>query len=257
MLRHESPSRGRGIEEGLAARFHDPLWMLARQWQFGEFRHENTGSPAWVEVSTEFHLIDEWRTADGEAWQPYGVTSAPLERLVEEHEGGPSPRLRLEGGLRLRRLLAAAGNDSDTAAFASHCPFPRLQLVDAADAVIRAGLPDGGVLAECMERLADTGRRDAEFAALRAAGPIASTAAQLTDLAAAWLRWWRARVPAVIPDDQDCWDEHRFEHSFALRSSGLPAVELRADGVSRRPPGLVGGRLVRGGTRRRGARRSG
>lgn len=228
MLRHESPSRGRGIEEGLAARLHDPLWMLARQWQFGEFRHENTGSPAWVEVSTEFHLIDEWRTADGEAWQPYGATSAPLERLVEEHEGGPSPRLRLEGGLRLRRLLAAAGNDSDTAAFANHCPFPRLQLVDAADAVIRAGLPDGGVLAECMERLADTGRRDAELAALRAAGPIASTAAQLTDLAAAWLRWWRARAPAVIPDDQDCWDEHRFEHSFALRSSGLPAVELRA-----------------------------
>ena len=36
------------------------------------------------------------------------------------------------------------------------------------------------------------------------------------------------RAPAVIPDDQDCWDEHRFEHSFALRSNGLPAVELRA-----------------------------
>ena len=226
--------------------------MLARQWQFGEFRHENAGSPAWVEVSTEFHLIDEWRTADGEAWQPYGATSAPLERLVEEHEGGPSPRLRLEGGLRLRRLLAAAGNDSDTAAFASHCPFPRLQLVDAADAVIRAGLPDGGVLAECVERLADTGRRDAELAALRAAGPIASTAAQLTDLAAAWLRWWRARVPAVIPDDQDCWDEHRFEHSFALRSSGLPAVELRA---AEYPGGRLDWSAVdsfAAGTRRRG-----
>jgi hypothetical protein len=228
MRRHESPSRGRGIEEGLAARLRDPLWMLARQWQFGEFRHENTGSPAWVEVSSEVHRLDQWRTAAGDSWQPYDVTSAPLERQVEEHQGGPSPRLRLEGGLRLRRLLVAAGKASDVAVFVARCPFPNVPLVDAADMVIRTGLPDGAGLAESLHRLADAGSRDAEFAALRATGPLISTATQLADLATDWLSWWRTRVPAVIPDDQDCWDEQRLEHAFALRSSGIPGVELRA-----------------------------
>jgi hypothetical protein len=202
--------------------------MLARQWQFGEFRHENTGSPAWVEVSSETHVLDEWRTADSDTWQPYDAASAPLERLVEEHVGGPTPRLRLEGGLRLRRLLNAAGSGGDTAAFAARCPFPATPLVDAGDSAIRHGLPDGAALAACLERLADATARDDEFAALRAAGPMSSTAAQLGDMAAGWLTWWRARVPAVISDDQDCWDGRRFEHAFALRSASLPLVELRA-----------------------------
>src|SRR6185503_18184692 len=32
----------------------------------------------------------------------------------------------------------------------------------------------------------------------------------------------------TIPDDEDCWDEHRFEHGFALRARSLPELELRA-----------------------------
>src|SRR5215208_2635694 len=35
----------------LQARIHDPLWLLARQWQFGEFQGEDTGSPVFVSVS--------------------------------------------------------------------------------------------------------------------------------------------------------------------------------------------------------------
>jgi hypothetical protein len=228
MLRRETPTRGRGIEEGLAARLRDPLWLLARQWQFGEFRHENTGSPAWVEVSSEVHLLDEWRTADGDAWQPYDRGAAPLERLVEEHGGGPSARLRLEGGLRFKRMLAAAGSPGDLAAFAAHCPFPASPLLDAADSLVRRGLPDGAALASSLERLAQAETQDGELAALREAGDISSTAAELVDLATDWFSWWRARVPKFIPDDEDCWDEHRLEHAFALRANGLPSVELRA-----------------------------
>ncbi len=228
MLRQETPSRGRGIEEGLAALLGDPLWILARQWQFGEFRHENTGSPAWIEVSSEVHLLDEWRTAEGDAWQPYDVTSAPLERLVEEHGGGPSPRLRLEGGLRLRRMLAAADAAGDVEAFSARCPFPTVPLADAGDALIRGRVADGSPLAACLERLADAGSRAEELAALKSVGDVSSTPAQLRELAAEWLAWWRAQVPAVIAEDQDCWDEHRFEHAFALRSTSLPDVELQA-----------------------------
>ena len=33
------------IATGFAARVHDPLWLLARQWQVGEFQGEDAGTP--------------------------------------------------------------------------------------------------------------------------------------------------------------------------------------------------------------------
>lgn len=236
MGRYETPSRGHGIGEGLSALLHDPLWLLGRQWQFGEYRHENAASPAWAEISTQAHVVDECRTADGPSWHPFDVARTPLERIVEEHGGGPSPRLRLEGGLRLRRTLVAAGRAGDLTAFVAHCPFPAAPMVDFADGTLRSALPDGARLALCLGKLADAGTRPAELESLRGSGPVASTDDELAELAQAWLAWWQPRVPEIIPETEDCWDEHRFEHRFELRSSGLPELELRAGEY-------VGGRL--------------
>ena len=46
--RLELHARSRDLDPGLAAHTADPLWMLARQWQFGEFQGEDTGSPVSV-----------------------------------------------------------------------------------------------------------------------------------------------------------------------------------------------------------------
>lgn len=50
--RLEPTSRANDLVPPLAARVHDALWFLARQWQFGEFRGEDSGSAAWIEVDT-------------------------------------------------------------------------------------------------------------------------------------------------------------------------------------------------------------
>lgn len=228
MQRYETSPRGAGIDEGLAMPLHDPLWLIGRQWQFGEFTHENVASPAWVEIDLEVHSVDQWRPADAEEWTPYDVMTVPLERLVEEHEGGPAPRLALEGGLRLRRALSAAGRGGDLAAFTAHCPFPATELADPLDVRVRADLPDGRALAHCLNALATPDNAAEELAALRAAGAVSSTSAQLAELAQDWLNWWRPRAPAEIPTAQDCWDETRFEHGFALRSQALEGLELHA-----------------------------
>src|SRR4051794_40750402 len=107
MRRLEALPRSHGVEDGLAARVHDPLWMLTRQWQFGEFKAEDAASPAYVDLESEVHVVDQWRPRDAADWLPYDRATQPLERLVEQEPAGDDPRLRLEGGLQLRRLLAA------------------------------------------------------------------------------------------------------------------------------------------------------
>src|SRR5262245_43833262 len=47
--RLETRPKDRDLQNGFAARLHDPLWLLARQWQMGEHQGENASSPARAE----------------------------------------------------------------------------------------------------------------------------------------------------------------------------------------------------------------
>jgi len=48
--RLEPRARSVDFAESLAARVHDPLWFLARQWQLQEFRGEDGGSAVAVHL---------------------------------------------------------------------------------------------------------------------------------------------------------------------------------------------------------------
>jgi hypothetical protein len=68
--RLEPRPRSASIRRSLAAEVRDPLWMLGRQWQLGEFWGEDAGSPATVEVATSSSPMT--------AWQPQGASARPL-----------------------------------------------------------------------------------------------------------------------------------------------------------------------------------
>jgi hypothetical protein len=70
------------LVEGLQARVADPLWMLARQWQSGEFDGEDAATPIRAEVTTEFLPITTL-TGHGGKRIDFRKTSVPLEALVE------------------------------------------------------------------------------------------------------------------------------------------------------------------------------
>src|SRR5437870_84096 len=74
--RLEPRPRSPHIEEALAARVRDPAWFLARQWQLGEFRGEDAGSIAHVELQPQVVPIEAWRAAEG---QPPISLAGPLE----------------------------------------------------------------------------------------------------------------------------------------------------------------------------------
>lgn len=112
--RLEPRPRSPSIAEGLAARVRDPLWMLTRQWQLGEFRGEDAGSPAYAEVSARCGPILGWR-AEGHATRPV-PSGVPLERLVESEPLGPDLSTRVELGQTFVALLGQAGASAALAA---------------------------------------------------------------------------------------------------------------------------------------------
>jgi hypothetical protein len=106
------------FDRALRAEVHDALWMLSRQWQMGEFKGEDAGSPALAKFHLESAALHKYRP-DGPAQpvQPFDET-VPLETKVEQRplvfEQGAQKvalDLRLVMGRYWLKLLASAGLD--------------------------------------------------------------------------------------------------------------------------------------------------
>lgn len=101
------------LRPGVRAEVADPLWLLGRQWQLGEFRGEDAGSPAYLEVHGASAPLAALRRGDASApWEPYDPAGAPLEAIVEA-EAPPGvdagAALAAAAGLRLVRELRDRG----------------------------------------------------------------------------------------------------------------------------------------------------
>jgi hypothetical protein len=106
--RLEPRCRNADLTSALEARTHDPYWMLARQWQFGEMAGVDAGTPVLAAVTSSEVPLDRFQggTADAVAL-PAGI---PLEAFVEREDVRPtSPaveyRQAVDAGLYFLRLL--------------------------------------------------------------------------------------------------------------------------------------------------------
>lgn len=58
--RLEPHCRREDMRDSLQARVRDPLWLLARQWQFGEYRGADTGSPVIARYRGEASQLNRY-----------------------------------------------------------------------------------------------------------------------------------------------------------------------------------------------------
>src|SRR6266481_2983376 len=75
---------------GLEARVHDPLWLVARQWQLGEFVGEDAGRPISVHVTSATGLVSRWQAGPWD--DPNRPAPPPQDFVVRER------RVRGAGG---------------------------------------------------------------------------------------------------------------------------------------------------------------
>lgn len=98
--RLEPVTKTHSIVDGLQARVKDPLWLLGRQWQVGEFKAHNGGHlvETQVEVSNQAVNTIEWEQADGDiAVSESFDLSVPLEMKVESEEPAQAGKFTAKG----------------------------------------------------------------------------------------------------------------------------------------------------------------
>jgi hypothetical protein len=99
--RIEPRCRSNDFSRGIQARIADPLWMLTRQWQVGEFQGEDAGSPVQVEMAYETQSVETVKLGS----QVIELRQNPLETLVEQERLPLDWHVRVRIGQSFERLL--------------------------------------------------------------------------------------------------------------------------------------------------------
>lgn len=232
--RVEPRARSQDMKAGLEARVHDPLWLLARQWQVGEFAARDAGSPVSAEVKSAATMLDRYTTA-AEPARPYDGR-VPLEALVEREAVRPRAaagdlRQAAEAGLQFSRMLeaglAAAALTRVRPLYLRQYP---LALPPGADATSPVAAVVAGRVIDGMKLHADLA---AAGNALPAQPALTATDRQaVLPIAAAWRSWYESLFNE--PAGADSWLPERMEYRFALgaASSTTQCVAREYDGGS-------------------------
>jgi hypothetical protein len=215
------------ITEGISSAIADPLWMLARQWQVGEFRGEDAASPVLVDADVVTVPIAEFWIdgTDGRHTITRGdVDGRPLEMLAESEPistGPASIRIRLESGAALIRSLRLAGAQSATLV-AFHDEYPLTDTIEATLdplgsaqlALLARRVPDAAAVASALATVGGDARQIAPIV------PIAEP--QKSRLGTA-VTTWATDTAAVFCEpgatQPSAWQTPRLEYRFGLSAS--------------------------------------
>jgi hypothetical protein len=103
--RLEARPRTTDFSRSLRAEVHDPLWMLTRQWQLGEFRGEDAASPLGARIAYQHYRTGLVSLRDSTAFR-FDPATMPLEARVEREPIPLVMRARASGELYSDVLFA-------------------------------------------------------------------------------------------------------------------------------------------------------
>ncbi len=159
--RIEGRPRRTDFSRALKAEIRDPLWLLTRQWQFGEFEGDDAGSPVSAKLAWRTNGVTEV-SVDGST-SPYNE-AVPLEAEVEalpvpwrQGDRAMQGQLRLSLGRRWRKMLASTGHGGLAGAFAGEYALEPPTAGDAADFPVTAHPGAWQFLAASANRAIDGG----------------------------------------------------------------------------------------------------
>ena len=254
--RLEGRARKEDFDRSLRAEIRDPLWMLTRQWQLGEFKGEDAGSAAKVRLQVDTARLDRFAvksrpgaSPDVPEFQPavgYDI-EMPMEVQVERESIWPTEAtgrddylaLRGQMGRQWQRMLREAGLAALRVRFVDEFGFEDVreeqgstdvEQLEAAHvhseptawqvlATFLGRLPDGRRLLSAIERGQFDTWVDAEL--------DAAVRQQVKDLARDFRRWFYRLYSQPGGRSEDAWAPEYLEYQFAASAPADAAQEAR------------------------------
>jgi hypothetical protein len=234
--RLEGRPRTERFDRALRAEVRDPLWMLARQWQMGEFQGDDAGSPIFAKVQIAATRIRRYQpgTAPAEPFDDGTPLEARVERMPLPLTLGGHPMaldLRLMLGrywLKLMDTLEPAARPAFVSGYPIHAPSA-VGVADAATiahpeawalatAATAGGRAMDGVL---LYRHLTSGGQAADGIAV-----LAGREAAAADLGRRFVSWFDRLI--TQPPENAAWQPDRLEYQFACAApaaAGPPAAD--------------------------------
>ncbi|HXD31833.1 MAG TPA: hypothetical protein VN643_11995 [Pyrinomonadaceae bacterium] len=237
--RLEPRTRSANFQSALGARVHDPLWLLGRQWQFGEFQGQDGGSPIVAKITAECATLAAYAPgapgASNQKVLAYDSRKTPLETIVEREpvrtNSETDLRLAAETGQHFIRLLSLymSGSTYDPLIYVSTYP---LEVSDEQ----RAGLDSNTLrfLSVVQDRVPDgmaLYRDITEALANKTPIPYAPPFGRgldddnYMDAVNAWLTWYRALISESRPEES-AWNSERMEYQFVVAAQGADGKQI-------------------------------
>src|SRR5690554_1877324 len=226
--RLEARPRADDFDRALKAEVRDPLWMLTKQWQMGEFRGDDAGSPAFAKIQMATTPLTKYQ-ADANSVQSFG-NDMPLEAKVEQKKfpfqqerNKASIDIRLLMGRQWLKMLSNSALGVDKSNFLSKFKFaiPNPKIED--DAVLVAHRESWQFMEAIAEKSMDgyafyqymkKKDNDPSHTASNIAGIAHNDA--LEALATKFMDWYKRLF--LQPDDpnNNAWQASKMEYSFRV-----------------------------------------
>ena len=229
--RLEGRPRTPEFDRALRAEVRDALWMLTRQWQLGEFRGDDAGSPVVARLHLATTQLTRYRPGEHDP-QPM-PTDAPLEAVVERRpvplsRGGREIALDLRLVMGRQWLRMTAGIGDHAADFVERYPVDPPAAGDAdrlahpeawqSYAAAAGRLMDGGKL---LDHLADApGNRAYDGIT----GVSAADQTRFDDQAELFVAWFERLI--LQPPADDAWAPERLEYRYACSAPEPPGERV-------------------------------
>ncbi len=221
-----------------SARVFDPLWMLTRQWQMGEFQAEDAGTPIQARVRATTATL--CRRFSGELPKP--TTSAPVAIGAQAYSPSQTP---LEVLVERRRMRANDANDARMLTFAVESGLHFLRTLESQalsksyrsvfitkialqplDPASSALIDDASSrYMQSMVGRAPDGRQLAALLRTVGAGQLVLDAAlnialadrpKVQQAAATWLAWYDSMYSEPGGTTDDAWNPPRLEYALSV-----------------------------------------
>jgi hypothetical protein len=202
------------IAEGLAARVRDPAWLLCRQWQLGEFRGADAGSPAFTRIAA--HTARLSSAALGTATVPLAAGEL-LEPVVESEPLTTDLATRVELGQTFETLVPPELAALYRTAFTLPAAGPGADPTETRFRAVCTGRAVDGVALYEAAKTAQAAHEQlpAEPALDASARPVAAKAID------AFVQWVDSTWGTLGSGEPPAWDPNRLDYTTTVSAGDL------------------------------------